>query len=66
MDNVNIDNVIKLSVPNIYIDSFKNNKSGCKENKVLYLNCMKRNDPSHTKCKREFEEWYDCFKLFKY
>jgi hypothetical protein len=61
----NIDNVIKVSVPNISINNDKN-KSGCKKVEVLYLNCMKRNDPSHTKCKREFEEWYDCFKLFKY
>ncbi len=37
--------------------------NSCKEFEQLYLNCMKITNPSHTKCKTEFELWYACFKI---
>ena len=37
----------------------------CKDYELLYLKCMKINNPSHTKCKTEFEVWYKCFNLVK-
>jgi hypothetical protein len=66
MNNLIMDDVLKIRVPNKSINIYNNDKSECKKFEVVYLKCMKHNDPSHTKCKREFEEWYDCFKLLKY
>ena len=55
-----------ISMPIISIDSFKKNKQNCKDYELLYIKCMKQNIPIHNKCKKEFELWYDCFKMFKY
>ena len=42
---------------------YNNENIQCKDYALLYLKCMKINNPSHTKCKREFELWYQCFNL---
>lgn len=39
--------------------------SECEKYVSIYLNCMKINNLSHTKCKTEFEKWYKCFNLIK-
>jgi hypothetical protein len=39
--------------------------SECKNYVSIYLNCMKINNTSHTKCKTEFENLYKCFNLIK-
>lgn len=62
----NIMNIEKIPINIITIDTLKNvdkipNKQKCNDFETLYLKCMKKNDPSHTKCKTEFELWYHCF-----
>ena len=60
-----MDSITNKTINIVSIDIVKN-KSNCKDFEVLYLKCMKRNDPLHTKCKLEFEQWYHCFTMFKY
>ena len=66
MKNMIINSIIIQNkvIPNKVIPNKDINNEACKETESLYLKCMKQNDPSHIKCKNEFEQWYTCFKLF--
>ena len=39
--------------------------NNCDNYILLYLTCMKINNPSHTKCKIEFDNWYSCYNNMK-
>ena len=58
MNNIQVNSI---SLPNIKI--INNIPNSCKEFEKIYLDCMKINNPSHTKCKIAFEQWYECFKI---
>ena len=33
----------------------------CYNFEIIFLQCMKKTNPMHNKCKNEFELWYNCF-----